>query len=365
MFGITIGSVSLAACFPTSASAPATEIVIPTKTPDLAEIPQLPVIEPLTRGDVEVFLKNCVDCEPLGIVEKAVDGAYLNQQGHFLFHAVDKNGADYFYINQNTGNGFEPLDWMDLGENSYALISKIEAVTENPKFYFTWNTNQNLGQQNNEGTTNEFIVTYQPDGTINSATNYSVPVDNNIHTILKNAKINRPTEATATPEPTVIQKEVVFPLTNGETITMNATLPNIPNEAQDAEINKILSETVKAMFLSMLDEGLAFGDLNAPRGTDGVPKEKLDFWKKLSLIPDVGNKRPGFIYPDSQSVSPQDKIFLGVWGIANPEGNGLGTLVKYKTSTSTMNYRYLGINVDKLLEILSSDRTLLPDNPNP
>jgi hypothetical protein len=172
--------------------------------------------------------------------------------------------------------------------------------------------------------------------------------------------------ATPTPEPVVIQKEVTFDLTNGDQLSMPGTIPNILKGETPEEIIKIEIETIKAMFQSMLSEGLAFGDLEAPTSDDFVPPDKLAFWKKLAFLPEVVNAYPGFRYPDaSVTMDPSKRIFLGAWGIPDPTKNGSGTLVKYKTITSPLNYRYLGIDVNRFRDLLSTYPDLLPPTQTP
>lgn len=152
-----------------------------SKTPNSTEIdPTLvpfPKIEPLNEKDIKVFLDNCQNCDELGITTETVAGGYFN--GDFLFHSKDKNDADYFYLNQ--GTSFEPLNWEST-DSEFALVPKAnEGDIYTGLKYFIWNPNVTDDSGN-------MIVTYQPDGTANSAQKFILPSNNDIEPRLKRAR---------------------------------------------------------------------------------------------------------------------------------------------------------------------------------
>lgn len=155
------------------------------KNPNSTEIdPTLvpfPKIEPLNEKDIKVFLDNCQNCDELGITMETVAGGYFN--GDFLFHSKDKNDADYFYLNQ--GTSFEPLNWEST-DSEFALVPKAnEGDIYTGLKYFIWNPNVTDDSGN-------MIVTYQPDGTPNSAQKFILPSNNDIEPRLKRARFIKP-----------------------------------------------------------------------------------------------------------------------------------------------------------------------------
>ena len=138
-------------------------------------------VEPLYEKDVKVFLDNCLDCDELGITKDTVAGGYFN--GDFLFHSKDKNNADYFYLNQ--GTFFEPLNWEST-DSEFALVPKAnEGDIYTGLKYFIWDPN--IVDSNGN-----MIVTYQPDGTSDTAQKFILPLDNDIQPRLKRARFVAP-----------------------------------------------------------------------------------------------------------------------------------------------------------------------------
>lgn len=162
-----------------TARAASTEIV---PTPFL-----YPVAQPIYPQDVDVLFKGHEDeYGLLGIGKEDVRGAYF--EGSFLFHFKDNQGYDYFYLNRgNTSepkNTFEPLDFGSDIDGNYYLGPKLETYglmkpkPDELKKYFIWNPNI-------ETENTEMLVTYQPDGTSDTALTYRVPVQNSIQEILR------------------------------------------------------------------------------------------------------------------------------------------------------------------------------------
>lgn len=164
----------LAACSPIDPNSPSFDPISTEISPTLVPFPK---IEPLYEKDIKVFLDNCQNCKGLGITMETVAGGYF--EGDFLFHSKDKNDADYFYLNQVTS--FEPLNWEST-DSEFALVPKAsEGDIYTGLKYFIWNPNVTDDNGN-------IIVTYQPDGTPNSAQKFILPSNNDIEPRLKRAR---------------------------------------------------------------------------------------------------------------------------------------------------------------------------------
>lgn len=161
--------------------------IIPT--PDL-----LLKVEAIFPQDVDVLFKGHEEeYAQLGVSKEDVTGGYF--EGSFLFHFVDKDGFDYFYLNRGSTaepkNTFEPLDFGIDQNGNYFLGPKLSTYgtlkpePDQVKEYFIWNPNK-------ETVSGELLITYQTDGTSDTALLYRLPDQNPIkHHLEGRAKIRQ------------------------------------------------------------------------------------------------------------------------------------------------------------------------------
>lgn len=194
LLGIGSAALLVSCATPSEVAAPTTE---PTEMPPATKTPITPV-EPLYERDVKILLDNIVNAEELGITAENITGGYFD--GHFLFHATDKNDADYFWLNQGDEKGFVPLNW-EVNGSTFALVpeAKTDDVYTGLK-YFVWD--QNITDSNGN-----IIVTYQSDGTPNTAKQFIVPEENHIQSAFRQANYIVPT---STPESAPVPAEKRF-----------------------------------------------------------------------------------------------------------------------------------------------------------
>jgi len=168
-------------------------------------------------------------------------------------------------------------------------------------------------------------------------------------------------EPTATPEPVVIQKEITFDLTNGETLTIPAFLLNNPSE-DPAILEKQQIELIEKALQYIVEGGVAWGDMRTDRKGDETSPEDVEFLKSFFYLPDKQDEVyvVGFRLPNDEL--DDNKAFLV--SIGDATNSFPGTIFIYRNNHEGEKRRregvFLQVDARTAIELFENGMVRIP-----
>lgn len=161
-------------------------------------------------------------------------------------------------------------------------------------------------------------------------------------------------EATATPEPTVDQKEIIFEATrtNGEVVPFPtpAFISNFPEDATQEQVNDIESQVLVQALEFIASSNVKWGDLKAST-FDKANSSELLFFEDLGSIPGV-SLEGAFNFPYDINISKENKFLLVYGSVSNELIDG--TIFIFKNTGDQWGTVLVNIDTETAVSIIKS-----------